>query len=75
MIKRFRVHTTWFDGYENKEVYYYCLGYKNLGKTLKNCIDNEEEILDIMELVKTFKSFIVCFKKTCSWEKNKCSIF
>lgn len=73
-MKRFRVHVKWFNGFEEQECYYYRLGYRNLGKLLKEIIeDKEEEVIDITELVKTFKSFRVCFNKTCSSYKNKCS--
>lgn len=72
MFKRFRVHVKWYDGYETRECYYYCLGYGNLGKVLKESFEEEEEVVEICELVKTFKSFIVCLKKTCSSYKNEC---
>jgi hypothetical protein len=72
MIKCFRVHTTWFDGYEDQEVYYYCLGYRMLGKTVKQCAKDEETILEIVEIIRTPKSIRVCAKNTCSRFKNRC---
>ena len=72
MIKRFRIRVRWFDGYETKESYCYCLGYRNLGKVLKRSFEEEEEVIEICELIKTFKSFIVCLKKTESSYKNEC---
>lgn len=72
MFKCFRVRSTWYDGFENQECYYYCFGYRRLGKLLQECINNEETILEIVEVVRTFKAIRVCLKNTCSWSKNKC---